>query len=291
MEAPRARRTDRGRGGRGPADLDLRPVRRRRRLRHPAAPRHQGRVRRADAARAWRRSSTPAAAQMFDDETEPTSLAFSDDSTRDALERSLELFRSPTLTLTEEQLEPSVTPLEWFKRGKLGMIEGYREPGARPAPGAGPGLRRDRDAGPRAARPPSARSPACACPKDAASAPAAADFMVHLLDTPAGGHVARAGYLVPGEPRGGPVRRLPPARPPARARPGRSTPASATSSSRRCSRPGPSSSRPSPTSLDQLFSQPILDNLDELTEQIDEESRTVLDPEFEESPSPDEDSS
>ena len=31
--------------------------------------------------------------------------------------------------------------------------------------------------------------------------------------------------------------------------------------------------------LDRLFNQPILDNLDEITEQIDEDSRTVLDPE------------
>ena len=95
----------RGRGGRGPADLDLRPVRRRRRLRHPPAPRHQGRVRRADAARALAPFIYSGGGPMFDDETDPTSLAFSDDSTQDALERSLELFRSPTLTLTEEQLE------------------------------------------------------------------------------------------------------------------------------------------------------------------------------------------
>ena len=58
-----------------------------------------------------------------------------------------------------------------------------------------------------------------------------------------------------------------------------STPASATSCSRRCCPPGPSSRPAVADSLDQLFNQPILDNLDELTQQIDEESRTVLDPE------------
>ena len=64
MADARSRRTHRRR--RGPhqeADLDLRAVPGRRRVRQPAAARHRRLLHRADAARAWRRSSTPAAAR------------------------------------------------------------------------------------------------------------------------------------------------------------------------------------------------------------------------------------
>ena len=156
--------------------------------------------------------------QMFDDENDPKSLAFSDDGTKDALERSLELFRSPTLTLSEDQLEER-TPLQWFRRGKLGMLAGYRE--------LVPGLRRVQGLDFDVIAMPNLESPATVgqvtglcMSADAASAPAAADFMVHLLDTPAAAHVTNAGYLVPGEHRGRRLRRLPPARPPPHHRPG-----------------------------------------------------------------------
>ena len=225
---------------------------------------------------------------MFDDETEPTSLAYSDDSSRDALERSLELFRSPTVTLTEEQLARR-TPLEWFKRGKLGMMEGYRSlvPGLRRVQG----LEFDVIAMPVLEQPATVGEVTGLCmSKEAVSAPAAADFMVHLLDTPAGGHVARAGYLVPAN--------LEVALSEDFLQPGRLPEHSQTfnASVRNIVFPPLLSNwseldQAVAVSLDQLFSQPILDNLDELTEQIDQESRTVLDPEFEESPSPDEDSS
>ena len=81
---------------------------------------------------------------LFDDDTDPTSLAFSDESTQDALETILTLFRDPKLTLSQEQLEEK-SPLEWFEEGKVGMITGTRAlvPGA--ARGAGPPLRRDAD--------------------------------------------------------------------------------------------------------------------------------------------------
>ena len=64
--------------------------------------------------------------KVYDDEDQPTSLAFSDDDTREALSRVLTVLRDASLTPTEEQLAER-TPLQLFKRGKLGMIAGYRD--------------------------------------------------------------------------------------------------------------------------------------------------------------------
>ena len=41
---------------------------------------------------------------LFDDDNDPTSLAFSSDDTQDALETTLQLLRDPKVTLSEEQL-------------------------------------------------------------------------------------------------------------------------------------------------------------------------------------------
>jgi multiple sugar transport system substrate-binding protein len=62
---------------------------------------------------------------LFADGDPPTSLAFSEESTREALERTLELLRSGPLTLSDTQLEQAPA-LEWFRRGKLAMITGDR---------------------------------------------------------------------------------------------------------------------------------------------------------------------
>ncbi|WP_114424284.1 ABC transporter substrate-binding protein [Nocardioides houyundeii] len=69
---------------------------------------------------------TSGGGSVWNDSSEPTSLSFSDDASRAALEQSLAVLRDASLTLTEEQLARH-TPLEWFKRGKLGMIAGYRD--------------------------------------------------------------------------------------------------------------------------------------------------------------------
>ena len=63
--------------------------------------------------------------QVFDDDREPTSLAFSDDGTREALEQTLEILRDPTLTPTNAQLARA-TPVQLFKRGELAMVAGFR---------------------------------------------------------------------------------------------------------------------------------------------------------------------
>jgi multiple sugar transport system substrate-binding protein len=63
--------------------------------------------------------------KVFDDDREPTSLAFSDDSTREALTQTLEILRDPTVTPTNAQLARA-TPVQLFKRGELAMIAGFR---------------------------------------------------------------------------------------------------------------------------------------------------------------------
>ncbi|QSR32613.1 hypothetical protein CFI00_19370 [Nocardioides sp. S5] len=63
--------------------------------------------------------------QVFDDDREPTSLAFSDDDTREALEQTLEILRDPTITPTNAQLARA-TPVQLFKRGELAMVAGFR---------------------------------------------------------------------------------------------------------------------------------------------------------------------
>ena len=63
--------------------------------------------------------------KVFDDDQEPTSLAFTDDSTREALNQTLQILRDPTLTPTNAQLARA-TPVQLFKRGELAMIAGFR---------------------------------------------------------------------------------------------------------------------------------------------------------------------
>lgn len=63
--------------------------------------------------------------QVFDDEKEPTSLAFSSDETREALEQALPVLRDASLTLSEQQLAER-DALDWFNRGKVGMVAGQR---------------------------------------------------------------------------------------------------------------------------------------------------------------------
>ena len=63
--------------------------------------------------------------EVFDDDSEPTSLAFSDDSTREALSQTLPILRDPTITPSNAQLARA-TPVQLFKRGELAMVAGFR---------------------------------------------------------------------------------------------------------------------------------------------------------------------
>jgi multiple sugar transport system substrate-binding protein len=133
--------------------------------------------------------------QVFDDDDAPTSLAFSDGDSVEAIERTLEVLRRPQLTLSERQAARR-PPLEWFKRGELGMIAGYRRlvPGLRQVHG----LEFDVISMPILDGSATTGDITGLClSADAASTPAAADLMVHLLGTPAVERVVRTGYLVP----------------------------------------------------------------------------------------------
>ena len=133
--------------------------------------------------------------QIFDDEDVPTSLALSDGDSPDAIERTLEVLRKPQLTLSEKQVAKR-SPLEWFKDGKLGMMAGYRRlvPQLRQVHG----LDFDVISMPILDGPATTGDITGLClSADAASTPAAADLMVHMLSTPAVDRVVRAGYLVP----------------------------------------------------------------------------------------------
>ena len=63
--------------------------------------------------------------KVFDDDRAPTSLDFSDGSTREALSQTLAILRDPTITPTNAQLARA-TPVQLFKRGELAMIAGFR---------------------------------------------------------------------------------------------------------------------------------------------------------------------
>lgn len=64
--------------------------------------------------------------QVYDDTEEPTSLAFSSEESRAALERTLTVLRDAQLTPTQVDLADT-TPQQMFMDGDLAMITGYRD--------------------------------------------------------------------------------------------------------------------------------------------------------------------
>lgn len=132
---------------------------------------------------------------VFDDGGDPKSLAFSSDDSKSALERTLELLRNPQVTLDPEQLEQT-SAVNWFKRGKLGMIAGYR--GLTPQLRLVPGLEFDVLPMPVLDGAATVGDVAGLClSRKASDASAAADFMVHELSADAVSTVTRTGYLAP----------------------------------------------------------------------------------------------
>jgi multiple sugar transport system substrate-binding protein len=223
--------------------------------------------------------------QLFDDEDDPTALALSDGASRAALELTLELLRNPQLTLTPEQLSQQPA-LRWFERGRLGMIAGYRS--------MVPDLRRVHGLDFDVIGMPVLDSAATSgditglcLSADAVSTPAAADLMVHLLSTEAVQRVVRTGYLVPAN--------LEVALSDDFVQPGRQPDHAAVFNNavRSIVFPPPLTTwnqleETVAQMLQQLIDVPVLDDLDLRLEEIDEQSRAVLDPE---SVSPSEDAS
>ena len=64
--------------------------------------------------------------QLFDDTDPPTSLAFSEDTNQQSLDRTVRVLGRPRMSLTPEQLSER-SAVQWFRRGKLALLEGSRE--------------------------------------------------------------------------------------------------------------------------------------------------------------------
>ena len=214
--------------------------------------------------------------EVYDDATEPTSLAFSEEDSRSALEELLPVLRDPRLTLSDEELGQH-SPMEWFKRGKLAMIQGYR--GDVPMLRQVPGLRFDIISSPSIDRSATVAELTGMCVSaDTANTTAAADFLVHMNSGVSVRRVASEGYLVPAN--------LEVAFSPDFLQPGLEPDHATvfTNTVRTIVLPPLIDDQPEvelavSDSLDELLTAPILTDLEALTAQIDLESRSVLDPE------------
>ncbi len=133
--------------------------------------------------------------RIYDNDDDPTSLAFSSDDTRSALEEVLPVLRDPKLSLSTQMLSEK-TPLEWFREGKLGMIAGYRDlvPELRPT-----GVL-DFDIMPMPVVDEAAtvgELTGICISRETPDASQAADFLVDFISTESVSAVATAGYLAP----------------------------------------------------------------------------------------------
>lgn len=213
--------------------------------------------------------------EVYDDATEPTSLAFSEEDTRAALEEVLPVLRDPRLTLSDEQLQRH-SAMEWFRRGKLAMIQGYRD--QVPALRKVAGLRFDVIASPSIDRSATVGELTGMCVSaDTGNATAAADFLVHMASSVSVRRVASEGYLVPAN--------LEVALSADFLQPGRAPDHAQvfTDAVRSIVLPPLIDDQAEvelvvSQRLDELLTAPILTDLVALTTQIDEESRIVLDP-------------
>jgi multiple sugar transport system substrate-binding protein len=132
---------------------------------------------------------------LFDDDTAPTTLTFSDQGNQKSLARTVRVLGAPRMALTPEQLEQR-SAVEWFRRGQLALLEGSR--------GLVPQLRTqlgfDFDVMPMPSLGTSATvgglTGLCVA-QHARDAATAADFLVYASSPQALGAVASGGYLQP----------------------------------------------------------------------------------------------
>ncbi len=219
-----------------------------------------------------------AGGEVFDDPEQPTSLALSEDGTRAALETVLGVLRDPRLTLSEQQLERR-SAMEWFERGKLGMIPGFREqvPHLREISG----LEFDVIPMPSIERSATVANFTGMClSADSGNVPAAADFLVHMASSVSVRRLVSTGHLVPAN--------LEVALSDDFLQPGREPLHGEvfTNAVRSIMLPPliddwSSLENAVARSLDTLLIAPMLADLEALTTRIDEQSRTVLAPDAE----------
>ena len=213
---------------------------------------------------------------VYNDPVSPTSLAFSSDGSLSALEQALAVLRDPRLTLSDVDLQKR-TALEWFKRGKLAMIPGYRDlvPQLREVAG----LQFDVISMPAIERNATVGTMTGMCVSAATgNTRAAADFLVHMASSVSVRRVATEGFLVPAN--------LEVALSPDFLQPGQAPDHAQTfvNAVRTIVLPPLIDDEPElelvvSRSLNELLTAPILTDLEALTARIDLESRTVLDPE------------
>lgn len=132
---------------------------------------------------------------LFDNDTQPTSLAFSADQNRTSLARTVRVLGRPGMSLTPDQLAQQ-SALDWFRQGKVAMIEGSNEM----VPGLRTQLGLDFDVMPM----PSLGTPATVgnltglcVSQHARDVGTAADFLVYASSADALDMVASGGYLQP----------------------------------------------------------------------------------------------
>ncbi|EON22864.1 MULTISPECIES: ABC transporter substrate-binding protein [Nocardioides] len=224
--------------------------------------------------------------QVFDEDDDPTSLAFSDDGTRSALDQTLAILRDTTLTPSADELRKA-TALQLFKRGKLAMIAGFRD--LVPELRAVDSLSFDTISMPVIDSPATVGDIDGLCiSADSERVNDAADFLAYAVSDAALEIVTRTGYIVPANTEvAGSDAFLWPDRQPAHASVFNSAirgmiipPLLAT---------GPELETAVSPLLDDLVTSPGVLDLELATEEIDNVSRSVLDPEsFTESPAPSE---
>ncbi len=134
--------------------------------------------------------------KLFDDDGDPKSLALSDDGSTDALRETLEVLRDPRLTLSAKQLAQRPA-LQWFKRGKVAMIAGFR--GLTPELRATEGLNFDVLPMPSlgSAQTVGELNGVCLAPGRPARVDASANFLTYLASDEAVARVAETGYIQP----------------------------------------------------------------------------------------------
>ena len=133
--------------------------------------------------------------QLFDDMQEPTTLTLSDESSQQALATAMPLLRTDRLTLSPRQLRRE-SALDRFKKGKLGMIAGFR--GLVPELRKTPSLSFDVMPMPVIENTRTVGSVTGLCmSSEPAGVSAAADFIVDAISAESVSKVAEAGYLVP----------------------------------------------------------------------------------------------
>lgn len=136
-----------------------------------------------------------AEAPIFDDETEPpTSTTLSSEDGVAALEAVLPVLRRTRLTLSSEQLQKD-SPLEWFRRGKLGVIAGDHS--LVPLLRRTPSLAWDVMPFPSITASATTGDITGLCMSVDAQAADAADLIVHAVSADSVAKVAAAGYVVP----------------------------------------------------------------------------------------------